>query len=173
MLGSLPNHTSGRPRGPFWHLTYAVSSDSFLARGSAPASPTGIDMVRSQAKPPITKGKFDNVDIRAARVIDVSDPVIIADGAGTSRPFRVLKLDLAELGVKQSVGQFALVHREELMDRLVLVVCNLSARPIGASGEYISEVLTLGTRHPQSPPDQSQAVPIYAHSLATANDIVY
>ncbi len=130
-------------------------------------------MNRSQPKPMITVGKFENVDIRVGRILEVSDPVEIADKNGKCRQFRVLRLDFAELGTKKSVGQFALVPREELLNRLVMAVCNFSARPLDEAGQYISEVLTLGTNHPQSPPDQRQAVPIYAHELASPNDEVY
>jgi len=130
-------------------------------------------MDRSRTKPLTTMGKFQNLDIRVARVIEVSEPFEIIDKTSVSRLYRVLRLDFAELGVKTSVGQFALVGREELLDQLVLAVCNLPPRRMGNSGEFISEVLTLGTHHPKSPPEQLQAVPIYAHDLASVNDEVY
>jgi tRNA-binding protein len=102
-------------------------------------------------KPQITFGKFENIDMRVAKVIS---PM----AEGTRSPCRVFKLDLGSLGERQSVGQYALFDEDELVGRNVVVCINLSAREMGA---YTSEALLLGAPHPDSPPDQSQATPIF------------
>ncbi len=112
----------------------------------------------------ITPGKFANVDMRVARVIDVQD------AAGTNRPSRVLTLDFGPLGVRTSIGQFAMVPKEELLDRLIVVCVNLGERQIG---DYTSQGLSLGTLHPDSPDDQEQAIPLYAHPLAQPGQYVF
>ena len=103
------------------------------------------------AKAQITAGKFDNVDLRVARV--VSAP--LADG--TNAPSRHVTLDLGPLGTRTSVAQLALVSEEHLVGALVIVVANLGARDIG---DYRSEVLVLGVPHPAGPPEQGQATPL-------------
>jgi len=104
-------------------------------------------------KAQITPGKFDNVDLRVARV----SAAPLADG--TRFPCRVLALDLGSLGQRVSVGQYALVAESELVGRTVVACVNLGVREMGP---YRSEALVLGTRHPQSPADQAQAVPLLA-----------
>jgi tRNA-binding protein len=106
-------------------------------------------------KPQITPGKFDNVDLRAARV--TAAPL----AEGTRFPCRVLTLDLGPLGERVSVGQYALIEEADLVGTMVVVCVNLGSREMGA---YRSEALVLGTRHPNSPEDQGQAVPLSAGS---------
>jgi tRNA-binding protein len=108
-------------------------------------------------KPQITPGKFDNVDLRVARV----SAAPLAEG--TRFPCRVLSLDLGPLGHRVSVGQYALVAESDLVGRTVVACVNLGVREMGA---YRSEALVLGTRHPQSPDDQAQAVPLLADQSA-------
>lgn len=119
---------------------------------------------RLPVKPAITFGKFQNVDLRVAQVLQ------IAKAEGTSSPCLVLQLDAGHLGHFTSVGQYALVPAEQLLGRKVVICCNLSPR---AMGPYTSQVLVLGTPHPQSPPDQAQAVPLYAAELARNGDVVF
>jgi tRNA-binding protein len=107
---------------------------------------------RSPEKPQITFGKFENVDMRVARVVGA--PL----AGGTNRPSRVLELDLGHLGTRTSVGQFALVPESELVGRKVAACINLGVREIGA---YKSEALVLGALHPESPEDEAQATPLY------------
>ncbi|HEU4869105.1 MAG TPA: tRNA-binding protein [Actinomycetota bacterium] len=106
-------------------------------------------------RPQITFGKFENVDMRVARVIGA--PM----AEGTRAPSRVFELDLGPLGTRTSVGQYALIGEEELVGRNVVACVNLGSRPMG---RYVSEVLVLGAPHPESPGDQSQATPLFVSS---------
>ena len=115
-------------------------------------------------KQKITRGKFRNLDMRVAKII--SAPLV----EDTNSPCRLLKLDAGYLGVFTSVGQFALVDEKRLVDRKVIIVCNLSPHTMG---NYISEVLTLGTPHPNSLENKGQAIPIYADDLAQCGDIIF
>ena len=60
-----------------------------------------------------------------------------------------------------SVGQYALIEEADLVGTMVVLCVNLGSREMGA---YRSEALVLGTRHPNSPEDQGQAVPLSAGS---------
>lgn len=104
-------------------------------------------------KAQITPGKFDNVDLRAARVR--SAPL----AEGTRFPCRVLTLDLGPLGERVSVGQYALIEESSLVGTTVVACVNLGGRDMGP---YRSDALVLGTRHPDSPEDQGQAIPLAA-----------
>src|SRR5688572_1704929 len=106
----------------------------------------------------ITLGKFQNVDLRVARV------VAAPRAEGTRFPSRALTLDLGPLGEWTSVAQFALVEEADLVGRLVVACVNLGDRELGP---YVSQALTLGTMHPDGPADEHQAVPLYAHPLAS------
>ncbi len=115
-------------------------------------------------KPEVSFAIFEQLDWRVARIIS-------ADIApGTRAPSRRLELDLGRLGRRVAIGQFALIPAEELVDRRVIVCSNLGVRRLGP---YTSEVLVLGTPHPDSPPGQAQAIPLYAHPNATCGDAVY
>jgi tRNA-binding protein len=120
--------------------------------------------VTDTPKAQITFGKFQNVDMRVARV------VAAPRAEGTRFPSRVLTLDVGSLGPRTSVAQFALVDEAELVGRNVVACVNLGGRDLGP---YTSECLTLGTTHPGTPADEHQAVPLYAHPLATPGDPVY
>jgi tRNA-binding protein len=115
-------------------------------------------------KAQITFGKFDNVDLRAAKVI--SAPL----AEGTKSPCRVITLDVGHLGTKTSIGQYALIDEDDLVGKNVVVCVNLGQREMGP---YISELLVLGTHHPESPADQSQAVPLLASDSALPGDSVF
>lgn len=118
----------------------------------------------TSAKPQITFGKFNNVDLRVARVL--SAPL----GDGTTHPTRVMQLDLGDLGEKVSVGQYALLDEIELVGRLVVACINLGSREIGW---YTSEALVVGTLHPQNPAGQQQATPLWASEQATPGENVF
>ena len=119
---------------------------------------------RGPAKPQITIGKFQNVDIRVARVIAAP----LADG--TRYPCRVIRLDLGHLGERTSVGQYALVEESELLGLNVVACINLGTRTIGS---YVSEALVMGAPHPEGPPDQAQATPLYVSPSARPGDQIF
>jgi tRNA-binding protein len=117
-----------------------------------------------ELKRPITFGKFQDVDLRAARVGTAGM------ASATRFPSRLLELDLGPLGARRSVGQYALLEEDELVGALVVVCANLAPRRMGP---HLSEVLVLGTPHPESPPDQDQALPLLAHPGASPGDSVF
>jgi tRNA-binding protein len=80
---------------------------------------------------------FQKLDIRAGRILEVSD------FPEARKPSYKLKIDLgAEIGVKKSCAQLVKNYkREELTSKLVLCVVNFPPRKVGPE---ISEVLTLG-----------------------------
>jgi tRNA-binding protein len=123
-------------------------------------TPHATDAPKAQ----ITFGKFQNVDMRVARV--VAAPL----AEGTRFTSRVLTLDLGPLGERTSVAQLALVDEAELVGRHVVACVNLGVREIGP---YESEVLVLGTPHPDGPADESQAFPLYASPDATPGVPIY
>lgn len=108
-------------------------------------------MADGPRKQQITFGKFDNVDLRVARVIEAP----LAEG--TRHPTRLFRLDVGSLGELRSVGQFALVDQDDLVGSHVVVCVNLGVREMGP---HVSEALVLGAPHPDSPADQSQATPL-------------
>ncbi|TDC82871.1 tRNA-binding protein [Micromonospora sp. KC606] len=116
------------------------------------------------AKPQITFGKFQNVDMRVARV--VSAPMAV----GTRFPSRVIELDLGPLGKRISIGQYALMSEEELVGRNVVACINLGEREMGP---YVSQALVLGAPHPAGPADQAQAIPIVVPDDAIVGDAIY
>ncbi len=116
------------------------------------------------AKDRITFGKFNNVDMRVARVVSAPE------AAGTRTRTRLLTLDLGELGELTSVGQFALVPEADLIGAKVVACINLGQRPMG---ELVSEALVLGTPHPGSPDDEDQAVPLRADPGAQPGAAIY
>jgi tRNA-binding protein len=118
----------------------------------------------SHPKTTITFGKFQNVDMRVAVV--KSAPI----APGTNAPSRLVTLDLGQLGVRQSVAQFALVDEADLVGQYVIACINLAPRQIGA---HLSEALVLGVRHPDSPEGQAQALPLSVSPLATPGDTVF
>ena len=107
---------------------------------------------------------FAVVDLRVARVL--AAPLAV----GTRMPSRVLTLDLGEHGERTSVAQLALVAEEDLVGSVVVACVNLGVRQIG---RYRSEVLVLGAPHPDSPPDQAQALPLHVDQRATPGHRVF
>ncbi len=115
-------------------------------------------------KPQITVGKFQNVDMRVARV--TAAPL----AAGVSPPCRVITLDIGPLGTRTSVGQFALLDEDELVGRNVVACVNLGSRQMGP---HCSEALVLGAPHPDSPADQAQATPVFVAGSARPGASIY
>jgi tRNA-binding EMAP/Myf-like protein len=103
------------------------------------------------------------VDLRVARVTHISVAL-------TRKPSRVFSLDLGPLGILTAVGQFVLVPEEELINRHVIVCCNLGEKPMGP---HVSQVLVLGTPHPNSPRDQQQALPLFADQRSIPGERVF
>ncbi len=118
----------------------------------------------TEPKTKITFGKFQNVDLRVALVRSVED------AQGTRFPCKVLNLDVGSLGERRSVGQFALVDAASLIGAKVVACVNLGEREMGP---YVSQALVLGTPHPGSPEDQSQAVPLWADPAAQPGDAIF
>lgn len=112
----------------------------------------------------ITFGKFQNVDMRVARI--TSAPA----AEGTAQPSRLITLDCGHLGTFASVAQLMLMPEEQLVGRKVVICANLGPRDIGACK---SEVLVLGVPHPDSPAEQDQAYPLFVDDLAVLGDPVY
>ncbi len=120
--------------------------------------------MESSVNLPISFKEFEKVDLRVAQVLS-------ADMAtGTRSPCRILELDLGPLGVRTSVGQYALVPVEELLGKKVIVCCNMGTRRIG---KYESQVLVLGVPHPDSPAHQAQALPLTVDARAKCGDRVF
>ena len=115
-------------------------------------------------KAQITFGKFENVDMRVARV--VAAPL----AEGTRFPCRVVTLDLGHLGQRTSVGQYVLHSEDELVGKNVVACINLGKREMGP---YTSEALILGAPHPQSPDEESQATPLFVSQEATPGDQIF
>ncbi len=85
----------------------------------------------------ITMEDFDKVDMRVGTVIDASI------NKGARKPAYKLKIDLGELGIKNSSAQITQMYTpEDLIGRQVVVVANF--KPIRIS-EVKSEVRILGT----------------------------
>lgn len=119
----------------------------------------------SQApKAQITFGKFQNVDMRVGRVVSAQS------AEGTRAPCRVIRVDLGEHGMRTSVGQYSLLEEEDLVGKNIIVCINLGAREMGP---YTSEALVLGVPHPDSPPDQSQALPLFVDNRAVPGSQVF
>ncbi len=115
-------------------------------------------------KAQITFGKFDNVDMRVARV--VSAPL----AEGTTSPCRVITLDVGHLGERTSVGQYALLPEDDLIGKHVVVCANLGSREMGS---YRSEALILGAPHPDGPADQAQATPLFVSEKTSPGDQIF
>ena len=112
----------------------------------------------------VTFGKFQNIDMRVARI----ESAQMAEG--TRHPCRIVKLDIGDLGHRQSIGQFALVDETDLVEKNVVVCVNLGEREMGP---YISDALVLGAPHPDNPEGESQATPIFVSNDATPGDCIY
>ncbi|CAG4900250.1 hypothetical protein [Acidithrix sp. C25] len=119
---------------------------------------------RAASKAEVDFGYFQGVDIRVGRVI--SAPFAV----GTRSPSREMTLDFGVLGLRRSIGQFALIPEDDLVGHNILAVVNLGPRKIG---KYTSEVLVLGVRHPESPTNQAQALPLTVSDLAVLGSEVF
>ncbi|MFZ4515837.1 MAG: tRNA-binding protein [Acidimicrobiia bacterium] len=118
----------------------------------------------AEIKPTIAPEDFFAVDMRVGRI--VAAPM----AQGTRFPCRRMNIDLGPLGTRTSIGQVAMIPEKELVDSLVIVCANLGARQMG---KHRSEVLILGTPHPDSPPDQAQAIPLRPAASAMPGDFVF
>lgn len=115
-------------------------------------------------KSQISFGKFQNVDMRVARV--TAAPL----AEGTRSPSRILTLDLGSLGQRVSIGQYALIEEDELVGKNVIACINLGPREIGP---YVSQALVLGALNPLSPTDQAQAVPLTIDSSISPGSPIF
>jgi len=118
----------------------------------------------SPQKAQITFGKFQNLDMRVARV--VAAPL----ATEIDQPCRVVTLDLGHLGERTSVGQFVLLAEDELVGRNVVACVNLGSRDMGP---YRSQALILGAPHPDGPKDQAQAAPVFVSDAAQPGDQIF
>ena len=118
----------------------------------------------SPLKDRVTFGKFQNIDMRVAQIRTAP----LAEG--TEKPCRLITLDGGHLGTFKSVGQYALCDEADLVGLKVIICANLSPREMGP---YTSEVLVLGVPHPDSPEDQSQAMPLTVDQRAALGNQVF
>lgn len=88
----------------------------------------------------ITWEDFEKVDIRAGKIIEVSD------FPEARKPAFKLRIDFgSEIGIKLSSVQAVGAHtKEELLNSFVCCVINF---PIKQVGPFMSEVLTLGLKN--------------------------
>lgn len=69
--------------------------------------------------------EFSNIDIRVGRIVDVQDH------EKARKPIYKMRVDLGELGVRDiAAGIKEAYTKEELLDRLVVVVANLEPKEI-------------------------------------------
>jgi len=120
--------------------------------------------METDLQPDVSFDIFQKLDFRVAEVVSAKLT------EGTRAPCRELVLDLGPLGKRVSIGQYALIPEQELVGKRVIACCNLGARRIG---KYESQALVLGTRHPESPEGQAQALPLFAHPNARSGDRIF
>jgi len=84
---------------------------------------------------------FDLLEIRTGKVIGVEDY------PSSPKKSYKLKIDFGKFGIKQSIGRFMNLSKEEIKDKIILGVLNFGPRQIGTE---ISEVLVLGVQYPKA-----------------------
>ena len=80
-------------------------------------------------------GDFTKVDMRVGQIVSVSD------FPEARNPSYILNVDFGPLGTKKTSAQVTNYKKEDLLDRLVVVVFNFPPKQIGP---IMSEVLVLG-----------------------------
>ncbi len=94
----------------------AATANRYLA-GTVLNHCTGVILVSIQ--------EFSNIDIRVGRIVDVQDH------EKARKPIYKMRVDLGELGVRDIAAGIKEVYtKEELLDRLVVVVANLEPKEI-------------------------------------------
>jgi export-related chaperone CsaA len=79
--------------------------------------------------------EFANIDLRVGKIIEISDL------EGARGPIYKAKIDLGELGVRNiAMGLKNVYTKDELLNRLVIVVANLDPKNIA---NFISEGMLL------------------------------
>ncbi len=115
-------------------------------------------------KQKVTFGKFQNIDLRVGRVL--AAPLV----EGSVPPVRQMSIDVGPLGRRMSVGQFALLSEQELVDCNLAVCVNLGCKEVAG---VPSDALVLGARHPESPSGEAQALPLKLSADATPGSSIY
>jgi export-related chaperone CsaA len=86
----------------------------------------------------VTIAEFGAVDLRVGRIIEVQDL------EAARKPMYQTKIDIGELGVKNiAMGLKAYYTKEELMGKLVIVVCNLDPKNVAG---FVSEGMVLAAQ---------------------------
>jgi tRNA-binding protein len=89
----------------------------------------------ASAQPPIEYDDFAGIDMRVGRVISVED------FPKAKNPSYRIWVDFGELGAKRSSAQLTKYPKDQLVNRLVIVVVNFRPKQIA---DFMSEVLILG-----------------------------
>ncbi|MEM3227451.1 MAG: tRNA-binding protein [Candidatus Micrarchaeaceae archaeon] len=83
----------------------------------------------------VTINEFANIDLRVGKIVEIDDL------EGARGPIYRAKVDLGELGIRNiAMGLKDVYSKEELLNRLVIVVANLEPKKIA---NFISEGMLL------------------------------
>jgi len=104
---------------------------------------------------------FQKLDFRVCKIIEVND------FPEARNPSYILKIDCGpELGIKKSSAQLTKNYtKDDLVDKLVMCLVNLSPRQIGP---IMSEVLTLGF-----PDDENQCILVQPERTVKIGEKLY